>query len=116
MEAFTIEASFERFASRVDGSYTLTFCTSKETAPETVAVLSIALRTEGYVAYKPGQWAENDLKAIPERKIERSDKTPSQRLRAVMHVIASQNGLVADEYYGTEMEKLISHYKAKIAD
>lgn len=47
----------------------------------------------------------------------RKIKTPSQRLRAVLFRVHEQGGATKetfDEWYKSEMEKIINHYKAKL--
>ena len=43
-------------------------------------------------------------------------KTPSQRMRAVLFRVFEQTGLEIDfeQYYVTEMERIIEHYKSKL--
>jgi len=55
----------------------------------------------------------------PLTKIEKADKTPSQRLRGVFYVMWQQNSEgyeTADEHYKVKMEQLINYYKDKLSD
>lgn len=53
---------------------------------------------------------------VPIEDTEFSTKTPSQRLRGVMFILWQQEGAIGDfnDYYRTELEKIINHYKLKL--
>jgi len=41
-------------------------------------------------------------------------KSKSQQLRNVIYVLAQENGVNHQEFYDTEMDKIILHYKNKL--
>jgi len=71
----------------------------------------------GYFLFKETQFEEKEVEALPDYvPIERNDKTPSQRLRAVLFVLWKQNGAQgdADSFYRQKMEEIISHFKKSL--
>lgn len=52
---------------------------------------------------------------IPEKVLEVGDKSPSQRLRAVIYLLAKQEGIEdTDAFYRKHMEKIIDYIKDKL--
>jgi len=54
---------------------------------------------------------------LPPIQVEKGEKTPSQRLRAVIFVVwenETSKKVNFDTYYKQEVEKIIEHYKSKL--
>ena len=63
--------------------------------------------------------AEDIIDLPPIRPVEPGEKTPSQRLRAVLAVMFKQNNegfKTVDEHYKYYIEKFINHIKGKLDD
>lgn len=82
-------------------------------APDHVTEIATKNKTTGWFVLR----ANNSLSAedipVDDAPIEHGEKTPSQRLRAVLYVRWQQNGAKGnpDDYYRREMERLINHVK-----
>lgn len=115
-KTITFPADVLSIKTRVDGSLAITLNT-QELNPEDVGVI-YGFRTEHVsCALKSGVFEDNEIADIPEPAKEfDADKTPSQRLRAVLFVYHQQNKAQVDfdTFYRAEIEKIINHYKGKL--
>lgn len=74
----------------------------------------------GYFLFAPNaeDILEVDVESLPPVVTEKNQKTPSQRMRAALHVLwqqtANPNEISAEEFYRIEMEKFINHVKSKL--
>lgn len=100
---------------RKDGSAALSFDTRELTAEEIFTIMSLR-HSEGWLCFSPN---ENDLE-VPEEKAELDEKTPSERLRAVLYVWYKQEtesgkyvGLF-DSFKKEKYEQLIEFVKRKL--
>ena len=84
-----------------------------ESSSEELAIWDGFAGMTGYLAFSLDNIQEED---IPVEDTEFQTKTPSQRLRGVLFVKWTQEGEkgVFQDYYNTEMEKIINHYKNKL--
>lgn len=103
---------------RKDGSAKLTFDTRELTAEEIFTIMSLR-HTEGWLCFSPN----NDDLDVPEEKAQvDGEKSPSERLRAVLYVWYKQEtdagrfvGLF-DTFKKEKMEKIIEGVKSKLSD
>lgn len=83
--------------------------------PDQVAQLMAAYEKQYWIAFaeQPLRAEEIDTKA---EVVERGQKTPSQRLRAVLFVLWEQKGKDGDfeSYYRSKMETIIESLKGKL--
>jgi hypothetical protein len=70
----------------------------------------------GVFVFSESDIQEKDLKNLPEVKIERGEKTPSQRLRGVLYRVWEQEKThkTFDDYYRSYMSNLIETLKEKL--
>lgn len=70
----------------------------------------------GSLAFKPAQaFTEYELSALPDTITKPTGKkSPSARLHAVLAVLAMQDSRDVKQFYESEMEKIIEHYKRKL--
>lgn len=98
-----------------DGSATLSFTTAQELSDdETMYVLNAGRRDElGWLLWSPNKFQTDHL---PKEQAPEGNKTPSQRLRAVLYILYQQEGAKGDfeAFYNNRMEKLIEVIKAKL--
>lgn len=118
MKTFQLAAQLEGYRSLKDRTLKLTFETN-ELSPDDMANIAGALMTVGYLAYSPDPFTSDELKELDSLKVEFNDgeKSPSQRLRAVMFRMYEQNPErydVFNDFYNAKMEKLINHFKSKL--
>lgn len=100
---------------RKDGSASLSFDTRELTAEEIFTIMSLR-HSEGWLCFAPN---ENEIE-IPEERVELDEKSPSERLRAVLFVWYKQEtekgkfvGLF-DTFKKEKMEKIIETIKGKL--
>lgn len=100
---------------RKDGSASLSFDTRELTAEEIFTIMSLR-HTEGWLAFATNE----DGLDVPEERAEVDEKSPSDRLRAVMFVWYKQEidkgkftGLF-DTFRKERMERLIEMVKSKL--
>lgn len=102
---------------KVDGSVKLVFET-RELAGAEIAILSDYRQKEGWLLFSANELNE-DTK-IPDEKADSmtGQKTQAQRLRGAMYRVWETKGSNGkfDDYYKTNMEKLIELYKEQIDD
>lgn len=108
----------EGIKSRVDGSVVVNFATQEIDSTQAAALFEMrgkfckALFSNTNIT-APEEMIINETQMQDNRKI----KAPSQRLRAVLFRVHEQAGGKKedfDNYYKTEIERIIDHYKAKL--
>ena len=115
MQPIQFEVTVDSIASRVDGTLKLTISTQEmndDTAGKVMTLRSKFL----WAAFAPAPMDTKDLK-IPDVVTEfKNDKTPSQRLRAVLFVLHKQRGETVDfdSWYKAQMNKIIESYKSML--
>lgn len=99
------------FASHADGGAGIRF-TTNELAGEDYVALASEKGKFGWLIFKENDVQDED---IPNEQAEEA-KTPSQRLRAVLFVLWTQEGKKGnfEDYYRNRMEKLIEVIKNKL--
>ena len=101
---------------RKDGSCSLSFDTRELSSEEIFTIMSLR-NTEGWVCFAPN---ETEIE-IPNEKAEIDEKSPSQRLRAVLYVWykqeVKQNNYVGlfETFRKEKMEKIIETIKQKLS-
>lgn len=119
-QIFTAPAIVEKVSTMADGGVQLKLSTP-ELAPAEMAILFGFKGRQGVVGF-----AERDLKVedfnIPDEDFQKefpNEKSPSERLRGVLFVLHEKRGGKPEDFEAfrrKEMERVISHYKAKIAE
>lgn len=107
---FQAPAILTRIAFLKDGGLSLGFSTNELTNEDKI-IASQFYNTFGYVLFKPNQFTEDE---IPQAEAPNDDdKTPAQRLRAVLYVLYEQGGKKGswDDFYRRNMEKAIQRVK-----
>ena len=105
--------------SRKDKTLAITFET-KELTPEQSSGVINNLNDFGYIAFKKEQFNNDEKQLIDSIKadqLEINEKTPAQRLRAVLYRLWEQDKKSYDtftDFYKASMEKLITHFKDKL--
>ena len=99
----------------LDGTRRLTIYT-QEVPPEQLFEVIKHSGKLGVFCFAEGDIKEEDLKVLPQIKTESWEKTPSQRLRAVLFLIWSKgkNQKSFDEFYISWMNDLINKLKEKL--
>ena len=112
MQQIQFPALLANLTTKADGSLKITIETRELSGQNAGELLSYRLQ-EGYVTFTPN--AVNTV-SVPKEAVETGQKTPSQRLRGVLYVYWEQKGKngTFDEFYRSELEKLIEHIKEKL--
>jgi len=114
-----IPAILESFRSLKDRTYKVVYETS-ELSPEQIVGINSSLGQAGYLAFKnsPFKQQEKELLNSLEADFEDKRKTPGQRLRGVLYRLWEQEPEGYEDfsrYYEFHMEKIITHFKNKLA-
>ena len=112
-----IDGIIESLKTRMDNSIVVTFSTNEMDSSNAASLFQLrgkyckALFSDTNITPLENELIDN-TKIVAIQK----NKTPSQRLRAVLWRIYEQSGLQIkfEDYYNTEMEKIITHYKTKL--
>lgn len=109
------EAYLDSFQSRKDKSYTVKF-TTQELPPAVVAAISGSLGDFGTLGFVTNEKIKELEELEAPVALEDGQKTPSQRLRAVIFKVWIEKGGkgMFDQFYATQLESIITQYKAKL--
>ena len=86
-------------------------------APAEVMAELFALKSKlGWFTFSEKVISEIDTRDFPEIKVEKWEKTPSQRLRATLYILWEQTkpDVTFEQYYREQVEKVISYLKEKL--
>ena len=109
------QVTFDRANRKKDKSVSMTFITQLEQSTDDFMQIDKILNDSGILYFKSsGNLTEKEIKELDSTTIEVEGKTKSQRLRNVLIVYAKQNDLELSNFYSSEMEKIIEHYKSKL--
>lgn len=118
MKTFQIAAHMIGYRSLADRTIRLIFGT-QELTPEQMANIHWSLNKVGWLAFAPDPFTTMELEELDNLKVEFDDteKSPSQRLRAVLYRLWEQKNEGYDlftDYYKAKMEMIINHFKNKL--
>lgn len=70
----------------------------------------------GWLLFSEQVMKEEDVKDLPDIKVEKNQKTPSERLRSVIFVYWTQQGSKGDfdSFYRGHIEKIINRFKEEL--
>ncbi len=111
-----IPGTIEKFESRADNTWKLTVGT-QELHQSDIAELAVQKGKLGHFVFAASeQISEQD---IPTEQLERNEKSPSQRIRAVLYrlwekEVTDHKKMDFEIFYRTRMERLIEAIKAKL--
>lgn len=113
-----LPAYLEKFSSLKDKTYKLTFETN-ELTPEQLSGIGQTLQQFGYLAFKSEPFKKQEQEMVEGLKSEYDDtkKSKAQRLRGVLYRWFEEDPQgyeVFDDFYNHHLEKVISHFKAKL--
>lgn len=105
-----------------DNTVKLTVVMSQELRADAMALLFGLANKEAFIAIKENDIKKSDLEGLklPDAQVEVSEKTPSQRQRAILYLLWKQQGgregtgKSSDQFYRDNMEVIINHLKAKL--
>jgi hypothetical protein len=107
----------DRINRKKDKSVSITFITDNEQTSEQFMELDKQLDQRGILYFKPkGLLTTAEADELDNVDIELEGKTQSQRLRNVLFVYwqQSNSNIEFKQFYKSETEKIIEHYKGKL--
>ena len=113
---FQTPSTIQTVRTLVDGGTKLDIIT-RELNPEEMTELFKLKGKEGWFLFKENTIEAEDIQELPDVKIEKTDKTPSARLRSVLYRLweTTSQSKTADQFYLEYMEKLIYSIKEKLS-
>lgn len=111
-KGFSVQAILTRCSSMIDGGLSLGLHTKELSSEEKIKVMDFHNQA-GWLVFSANEVKDED---IPLQDAEMGNKTPSQRLRAVLFILFQQAGSPGDFdiFYKNKMESIIEHYKEKL--
>ena len=117
MELLQLPIQVRSITTLVDGSLKFQIIT-QEVNSETVGKLFDYRNVQGWMVIKPARISKEDIVNIPnEVKEFKTDKTTSQRLRAVIFLVwknTTSQKETFDDFYKRHIETIIQQYKEKL--
>ena len=89
---------------------------TQELTPKDAADIMLLKGKVGWFIFADQPIQEEDVKDLPEVKVERGEKTPSQRLRGVLFLLWNKNKTTDsfDEYYKNYLNRVIEKLKEQL--
>jgi hypothetical protein len=111
------QVTLDSATRRKDKSVSIRFTTDLEQTGNEFMDIDSLLNQRGILYFSTkGELTQAEIDAIDKTDIELEGKTLSQRLRNVLYVYAKQEGKEFNQFYASEMERIIQHYKDKLED
>lgn len=113
---FTVQAYISKLTTLVGDNTIRLTVDCQEMSPEQEAELFRLKRKMGWFFFLEKPEAEIDPKALPDVAMDAKEKTPSQRLRAVIwhHWDRSDKTLTFEQFYQQKMDGIINYLKDKL--
>ena len=116
IEPIKVAATLDKLTTLKDGSFKLIFETQEINRDDGSSLLAMR-NSIGWLIFAPDSTKEV---VIPEEPVKEftNDKTPSQRLRAVLYILWNKeykSQCDFDSFYKSRMEKVINMYKDRLA-
>lgn len=112
---FQAPSTIQGVRTLVDGGLKLDVITRELTPAEMTAVFELK-GSEGWFLFKANEIKPEEIKNLPDVRIEKTDKSPSERLRAVLYRVweTTSKTKTADQFYKEYIDKLIEALKEKL--
>jgi len=112
---FQVQATVTKVSTFADHSLRLQVDTDRELSAEENALVFALYNKSGWFLFKESELKPEDVEVPEYVKEFKEDKTPSQRLRAVIYLNWKQNQIgTSDDFYTRKMEEIIEHFKSKL--
>jgi hypothetical protein len=112
---FQVPAIIQGIRTLVDGGLKLDIIT-RELKPDEMTAIFGLKGQEGWFVFKENEIKTEDIENLPDVRIEKTDKSPSERLRAILYRAWEKTSRTktADQFYKDYMDKLIESIKEKL--
>lgn len=117
MKNFQVPAILDGVSSLRDGGLSIRYHTQELSQEDKVKVMDF-LQGFGWLLFSENEQDEESL-VLEDIRRDLGGKTPSQRLRAVLHVAYEQSNridLTWEQYYAQQVEKFINYVKQNLKD
>jgi hypothetical protein len=117
IDIFQVPGEVRNVDSRSHASVRIVIDTQENLTDEVRGRLMKMHEKYGWFTFMPRRILPEDVSRLPALKLERDEKSPSQRLRACIHILWEQKGKpteTSEQYYRETMEKLIEWVKEKL--
>jgi hypothetical protein len=106
---------FDGANRRKDRSLSLRLSTMQEVSNPEFAEIDKVVGRPGYLLFSENEFSEADI-PLADAPTERGDKTPSQRLRAILYRVWEKEGKRGDYdlWYRAEMSRIMDAYKTEL--
>jgi hypothetical protein len=112
---FQVQATVTKISTFADHSLRLQVDTDRELSAEENALVFSLYNKSGWFIFKETEIRPDEIEVPEYVKEFKEDKTPSQRLRAVLYLLWKQSKQgTADDFYKRKMEEVIEHFKSKL--
>jgi hypothetical protein len=114
-QLFQTPATIQSVRTLVDGGNKLDIIT-RELSPEEMTELFKLKGKEGWCLFKENAINIEEVKDLPDVKLDKGEKSKSQRLKAVLYRLweNTNRSKTSEEFYNEYMEKLIISIKEKL--
>ena len=112
----TVPGTWDRANRKKDKSVSLAFTTNLEISNEDFATMDLHVGESGWVSFSPN---EISLEDIPKGDAQDQSKSKATRLRNVLYVrweTLTDKVTPFDQYYDTQMERLIERLKQDLPE
>jgi hypothetical protein len=108
-------AILQRYGSRSDNTFSLSFNTNELTS-EQIILMNKLKNQYGFLMFKDSEIENAEKGEFDSLEADLNDpaKTPSKRLRSVLYLVSKDRDIDFKEFYKSEMERIIEHYKGKL--
>ena len=112
---FQVPSTIQSVRTLVDGVTKLDIITQELNPDEMTELFSLKGKI-GWLLFKENVIEPDDLKDLPDVKVDKGEKTKGQRLRAVIFKLWEKTSRTktSEEFYNEYMEKLITSIKEKL--
>lgn len=112
---FQTPSTIQSVRTLVDGGTKLDIITQELDPNEMTELFSLKGKL-GWFLFKENAIKEEDLKDLPDVKVDKGEKTKGQRLRSVLFKLWETTGRTktSEEFYNEYMEKIITSIKEKL--
>lgn len=112
---FQVPSTIQSVRTLVDGGTKLDIIT-QELSPDEMTELFTLKGKIGWFLFKENVINPDDIKDLPDIKVDKGEKTKAQRLRGVVYKLWETTGRTktSEEFYNEYMEKIINSIKEKL--
>ena len=112
---FQAQATVHKVSTLVDGGLKVEIMT-RELQPEQMTAVFEQKGSEGWFLFKENSIKPEEIKDLPDVRVEKTDKSPSERLRAVLYRLweTTSKTKTADQFYKEYIDKTIEAIKEKL--